>query len=102
MKAVIWKNAMEDPSQKLIGAFKAHKSTTKAHKSTTELGDIWIGELTEENIEQCDKSFTVWKPNNYQLTPEDKKILTAAGLTITDDDSEKSTIWILDTYPEKE
>lgn len=95
MKAVIWKNAMEDPSQKLIGAFKAHKSTT-------ELGDIWIGELTEENIEQCDKSFTVWKPNNYQLTPEDKKILTAAGLTITDDDSEKSTIWILDTYPEKE
>lgn len=97
MKCIIWKNTMEQPDQKLLGAFKA-----KA------IGDYWIGELNQESIKRCDKSFTVWKPRLNQLTKQELAITAKAmnvdGSELQDDKTRLSAPqtpipWILDTYP---
>lgn len=65
MKCILWKKAGEQPSDKLIEAFHAKK-----------FDGYYVGELTEDAIKNCKKSFTVWKPQFRQLSLKEQKIVS--------------------------
>ena len=80
------------PSQTLINAFNSKL-----------IHFFYIGELNLNNIKNCKKSFTVWKPKNRMLTATQRAVI-AKVLGITEfnfDLNENSMPWILDTYPDQ-
>ena len=91
MKCVVWKSARTSPSQTLINAFNAKL-----------IDGFYIGELNLNNIKNCKKSFTVWKPKNRMLTATQRAVI-AKVLGITEfnfDLNENLREWILDIYPD--
>lgn len=96
MKCILWKSASEQPSDKLIEAFHAKK-----------IDGYFVGELTEDAIKNCKKSFTVWKPQFIQLSSKEQKIISkligmyAKSIISTFDEPEEIIPWILDTYPDQ-
>lgn len=96
MKCILWKSANEQPSDKLIEAFHAKK-----------IDGYYVGELTEDAIKSCKKSFTVWKPQFIQLSKKEQKIISklidmyANELINTFNEPEEIVPWILDTYPDQ-
>lgn len=93
MKCVVWKSAGTSPSRTLINAFDAKL-----------IDGLYIGELNLNNIKNCKKSFTVWKPKNRMLTATQRAVI-AKVLGITEfnfDSNENSMPWILDTYPDQQ
>lgn len=96
MKCILWKSAGEQPSDKLIEAFHAKK-----------IDGYYVGELTEDAIKNCKKSFTVWKPQFKQLNLKEQKIVSKIiGVDIkrlvgTSNEAEEIIPWILDTYPDQ-
>lgn len=90
MKCIIFKSILEKPSEKLIEAFNGQ-----------EIDGYYYGELTEENIIKCPKSFTIWKPNLFQLTSEEQ-IAAANMFDVTVSElkrQDNNIVWVLDTYP---
>lgn len=92
MKCILWKSAGEQPSDKLIEAFHAKK-----------IDGYYVGELTEDAIKNCKKSFTVWKPQFKQLSLREQKIISKIiGVDVNISNEPEETIpWILDTYPDQ-
>lgn len=97
MKCIIWKNPEQKPSQQLLGAFQAKQ-----------IDGYWVGQLNQKSIQQCGKSFTVWKPRLNQLTkPELAITAKAMDLDVSKLQYDKTRLsapqapipWILDTYP---
>lgn len=92
MKCILWKSASEQPSDKLIEAFHAKG-----------IDGYYVGELTEDAIKNCKKSFTVWKPQFRQLSLKEQKIISKIiGVDVnTSNEPEETIPWILDTYPDQ-
>ena len=96
MKCILWKSAGEQPSDKLIKTFHAKK-----------IDGYYVGELTQDAIKNCKKSFTVWKPQFIQLNKKEQKIISkligvdVKSLTNTFNEPEETIPWILDTYPDQ-
>lgn len=90
MKCIIFKSNLEKPSEMLIKAFNGK-----------EVDGYYYGDLTEENIMKCAKSFTIWKPKPFQLTTKEQNavanMLNVSVDKLKDQDNE-NLVWILDTY----